>query len=105
MKKAFTIIELLIVIGIIAVLAALVLPVLTSVRERALSAQCKSNLHQLAEACLNYSMKEGVLPWGMIDPGTHDAQYWKTPSFRLIFPREDPGRHGVERWSDYSSFC
>jgi prepilin-type processing-associated H-X9-DG protein len=41
----------------------------------------------------------------MIDPNTHEAAYWKTPAFKRVYPREDPARHGVERWSDYSSFC
>ena len=66
MKRAFTIFELLLAVGIISILVMVLLPILKSLRERALSAQCKSNLHQLAEVCLNYSMKEGVLPWGMI---------------------------------------
>ncbi len=105
MKRAFTIIELMFVIGLGAAVAVMVLPALKSVRERALSAQCKTNLHQLAAACLNYSMKEGFLPWGMIDPNPHEASFWKTPAFKRIYPRENPARHGVERWSDYSSFC
>ena len=39
MRKAFTIVELLIVIGIVSALVVLALPVLTSVREPAPSAQ------------------------------------------------------------------
>ena len=105
MKRAFTLLELLFVMGMIAAVAAVILPVVKSVRERALSAQCKTNLHQLATACLNYAMKEGFLPWGMINPGTHESTYWKTPAFRLIYPRENPERHGVERWNEYASFC
>jgi prepilin-type N-terminal cleavage/methylation domain-containing protein/prepilin-type processing-associated H-X9-DG protein len=44
---AFTLIELLIVIAIIAVLAALLLPVLTRSKETARSTGCISNLHQI----------------------------------------------------------
>ena len=105
MKKAFTFMELLIVLGLFFLLAVLILPAVKSGHEHALSAQCKANLRQLAVTCLNYTMNEGYFPWGMVDPGSHENTYCKTPDYRLIFPREDPSRHGVERWSEYASFC
>lgn len=48
MKRAFTVIELLAVTAILAVLAMLLFPVLTSARAAAKSAACISNLHQVA---------------------------------------------------------
>ena len=55
MKRAFTLTELLVVIAIIAILAALLFPVLSSAKERARRTACMNNLRQINFGLRMYS--------------------------------------------------
>src|SRR5687767_1335742 len=57
--KAFTLVELLVVLGIIAVVAAMLMPSLRRAREQANMAICASNLGQIGKAFLMYAQENG----------------------------------------------
>ena len=58
-ERAFTLVELLLVIVIIAILAGLLLPALTAAVENAQSLECRSNLKGIAQAVLRYASENG----------------------------------------------
>ena len=60
--QGFTLIKLLGVLGIIAVLIALLLPATRSARPAARRAQCTNNLKQIALALHNYEQAHKALP-------------------------------------------
>lgn len=66
--RAFTLVELLTVIGIIALLIGVLLPVLNKARASANCLACQANLHQIGQALQIYLVNsKGVLPFGYWD--------------------------------------
>lgn len=61
-KKAFTLIEMLVVLAIIGLLAAILFPVLKQARESGYQAACATNLHQIYLAVELYRKDEGEYP-------------------------------------------
>ena len=62
MKKAFSLVELLVVIGIIGVLAGVLLATFGGSSESARTAQCLANMRNLVAACQTYGAEHGRYP-------------------------------------------
>ena len=90
-SRAFTLIEILVVVGIIMLLAAILFPVFGSAQERARASTCLSNLKQLGVAwqmynqdsdqkTLQYVQTAVGCPQTVLKPYTKNNQIWICPS-------------------------
>jgi prepilin-type N-terminal cleavage/methylation domain-containing protein/prepilin-type processing-associated H-X9-DG protein len=108
-RRAFTLVELLVVVTIIAVLAGLILPAVVSSRERARRTACANNLDNLAKAVASFELARRQIPgyannapgpcdhevsWlGMLLPHVDRQDLWD-----LWRDAHDPDDHHGDEW-------
>ena len=103
--NAFTLIELIVVVGIIAILSALVLSTVGYARKKGAFARAETEIAAISAACESYKADNGVYPSSsatntlnartMFDPQVTDATAYKTAS--LVLYRAISGDRNLDR--------
>ena len=90
-RRGFTLVELLVVIGIIALLISILLPSLQSAREQAKRTQCLSNLRQIATLLNMYATEyKQKVPLGYMSAGPTNTAEGNNYNITVVSADPDP---------------
>jgi prepilin-type N-terminal cleavage/methylation domain-containing protein/prepilin-type processing-associated H-X9-DG protein len=90
-RTAFTLLELVVVVAIMAVVLALILPAIQQIRARSLRTQCANNLRQIILAAHLYHDAQGSFPAGIRFQDGNDQYLYMTWLTQLLPNLEHPG--------------
>ena len=125
-SRAFTLLEILVVIALMASLMALLFPVFSQAREKARQSVCTANLRQIGQAMAMYAQDyDGLYPFGAdpldkktfhytgVDPDKnatllampylHDLLFTYTKSHEIWRCPSDTGFHSLPDWPDHAT--
>jgi prepilin-type processing-associated H-X9-DG protein/prepilin-type N-terminal cleavage/methylation domain-containing protein len=97
-RVGFTLVELLVVIGIIAILVGILLPTLGRARASARSLACQANLRSLGQAIQLYVVaNKQSLPWGEYESTPPNGMY--NTRWYMLLQNTLAGKYGIT-WND-----
>jgi len=123
-RRAFTLVELLVVIGIIALLTAILIPALRRTRLQAKAVLCSSNINQLTLGLIRYEIENETFPYALDTTSTepppggypgnlmYDRAGWWWFNYIVDYSKEDsesvilcPSRQILDSRLKYNVLC